>query len=121
MSHEELMTFSEQITEFGKALSKIDEEFEFPGIPMLGIDACKMTIQRFLYWNFLKCFWNPELGYHNSLMTNFDWYSPAQAFRYSEQEFKEWITREKMDEIHFHREHACYSGRFRKPISSHSL
>lgn len=48
-----------------------------------------------IYWNFIKCFWNEELGYDTSVATNFDWYSPSNAKRYSEEE-------------------ACYSGRFLK-------
>jgi len=73
-----------------------------------------MTVQRFLYWNFLKCYWNEEQGEHNSVMINYDWYSPSQAFRYSEEEFRTWIVKEQLQEIHFHKEQACYSGRFLK-------
>ena len=39
------------------------------------------VIQRFIYWNFLKCFWNEQLGKETSLVTNFDWYSPSNARR----------------------------------------
>ena len=39
----------------------------------------------FLYWNFLKCFWNEDLGRETSVVTNYDWYSPSNARRYSKQ------------------------------------
>ncbi|BDQ34714.1 class I SAM-dependent methyltransferase [Pseudodesulfovibrio portus] len=113
-SHEELMELSRQITELGKVLSAVDQEVEIPDIPAFGIEGGKMTVQRFLYWNFMKCFWNEELGEENSLMTNYDWYSPSQAFRYSEEEFRGWIEEAGMDIVHFHKEKACYSGRFKK-------
>ena len=86
-SHEELMELSKQVTQLGKVLSSIDQEVDIPDIPALGIEGGNMTFQRFLYWNFMKCFWNPDTGETNSIMTNYDWYSPSQAFRYTEEEF----------------------------------
>ena len=114
LSHDEIMELSRRLTELGRTLSKIEKLVEFPSIPLLGIEGGKMTVQRFLYWNFIKCYWNEELGKDTSILTNYDWYSPSQAFRYSEQEFRDWIERENLDEVHFHSEQACYSGRFKK-------
>ena len=118
LDHETLMTFSQQITELGRLLSSIDVEMDFPDIPILGIEGGRMSVQRFFYWNFLKCYWNEELEYMNSLMTNYDWYAPSQAFRYTEQEFRHWIEVHHLSETHFHKEQACYSGRFLKPAQS---
>jgi len=115
LDHRKLMEFSRQITELGRLLSSITAEIDFPDIPLLNIEGGRMAVQRFIYWNFLKCFWNEELGYQNSLMTNYDWYAPSQAFRYSEQEFRNWIRVEQLEEVYFHKENACYSGRFLKP------
>ena len=114
LSHEDLMEFSRQVTALGKVLSSVGDELEFPSVPLLGIEGGRMTAQRFLYWNFMKCYWNEEQGEHNSLMTNYDWYSPSQAFRYSEEEFREWTLSEQLEITHFHKEYACYSGRFLK-------
>jgi ubiquinone/menaquinone biosynthesis C-methylase UbiE len=114
LGHDQLMELSEQLTELGRVLSSLNQELEIPQIPVLGIEGGKMTVQRFLYWNFLKCFWSEDQGFRNSVMINYDWYSPSQAFRYSEQEFRSWIEAEELQEIHFHKERACYSGRFLK-------
>ncbi len=114
LDHDRLMELSEQLTELGRILTSLDQEIDFPPIPVLGIDGGKMTVQRFIYWNFLKCFWNEDQGFQNSVMINYDWYSPSQAFRYSEQEFRSWIEAEDLEEVHFHKEEACYSGRFLK-------
>jgi ubiquinone/menaquinone biosynthesis C-methylase UbiE len=118
MSHEELLELSEQITELGKRLSKIDVEFDVPDIPALGIKAGRMTPQRFLYWNFLKCYWNEEQGQKNSMLVNYDWYAPSLAFRYTEEEFKSWAKQNGLDTRYFHEELACYSARFSKPATS---
>jgi ubiquinone/menaquinone biosynthesis C-methylase UbiE len=114
LSNEQRLEFSRQITELGQTLSSLDAELQFPDIPALGIEGGTMTVQRFIYWNFIKCYWNEDLGQHNSVMTNYDWYSPSLAYRYSEQEFRRWIDEMKLDVIHFHKEQACYSGRFVK-------
>lgn len=111
---EELWMLSEQLTTLGKNLSELNISFESPDIPLLGIKKGKYDIQRFLYWNFLKCFWNQDLGYETSVETNFDWYAPSNAARYSEHEYKEIIQRNNLKIEYFHSEEACYSGRFKK-------
>jgi ubiquinone/menaquinone biosynthesis C-methylase UbiE len=117
-SHDELFSLAEQVTELGKVLDTVKGELDFPEIPALEIVGGRMSLQRFVYWNFLKCYWNPEMGHKNSVLTNFDWYGPSQAFRYREEEFMNWIVTNGLETMHFHRESACYSGRFRKPRHS---
>ena len=114
LTHEQVMELSKQLTELGRILSEDKKEIQFPSIPILEIEGGKMTVQRFVYWNLMKCYWNEELGKDASVLTNYDWYSPSQAFRYSEKEFRNWIKEENLDEVHFHCEKACYSGRFKK-------
>lgn len=115
LDHDKRMELAEQITKLGKLLSSVNRKLDFPKIPLLGIDGGEMTVQKFIYWNFMKCYWNDEVGFHNSLMTNYDWYSPSQASRYSEDEFKRWIEDENLEITYFHKEEACYSGRFLIP------
>ena len=54
------------------------------------------------------------MGRDISVLTNYDWYSPSQAARYSKEEFLQWIEEEGHEITSFHEEQACYSGRFRK-------
>lgn len=112
MTNSELWQMSEQLTELGKKLSELEITFDCPDIPALGIRGGKQDIQRFIYWNFLKCFWNQDLGQAISTATNFDWYSPSNARRFSQDEVKELIRDNCMKEVFFHSEEACYSGRF---------
>jgi len=109
---EELWEMSEQLAELGRRLSALDVKFEAPDIPLLGIKGGHYDIQRFIYWNFLKCFWNEGLGRETSIITNFDWYSPSNARRFSEAEVHALIQACGLIEKFFHREEACYSGRF---------
>ena len=112
MNHRELWEMSEQLTELGKRLSALGISFDCPDIPALGIKGGRYDIQRFIYWSFLKCFWNEELGTATSVVTNFDWYSPSNARRFSENEVRRIVASNAMVVKFFHAEEACYSGRF---------
>lgn len=114
LSHDELMDLSSALTVLGKQLDELNVTLDVPEMPALGIAGGKMPLQRFIYWNFIKCYWNSEQGEKNSTMINYDWYSPSQAARYSEAEFKGWATKLDLEIIHFHEEEACYSARFKK-------
>jgi SAM-dependent methyltransferase len=114
LSREQIWALSEQLTELGKRLSELQVSFESPDIPALGIKGGTYDVQRFLYWNFLKCFWNPQLGRETSVVTNFDWYSPSNARRFSEEEVRGIVARNGLQVATFHGEEACYSGRFRR-------
>lgn len=106
--------FSAQLTELGKRLSELNVKFVSPDIPLLGIKGGEYDIQRFIYWNFLKCFWNNEWGFDLSKSTNFDWYAPSNARRFTKEEFESIITQNNLSITYFHQEEACYSGRFKK-------
>ena len=114
MSKEELWAMSNQVTVLGKNLSDLNMSIEVPDIPALEIKGGTYDLQRFVYWNFLKCFWNEDLGKETSIVTNYDWYSPSNARRYSEEEVRGLIDGNGLAIRHFHQEEACHSGRFFK-------
>jgi SAM-dependent methyltransferase len=112
MTSAELWAMSEQLTELGKRLSELNVTIDSPAIPALGIAAGKYDVQRFIYWNFLKCFWNADLGLENSISCNFDWYSPSNARRFNKSEIKDLAISNNLREVFFHQEEACFSGRW---------
>lgn len=114
ISNEEMWQFSEQLTELGKRLSELNVSFESPDLPLLGIKGGKYDIQRFIYWNFLKCFWREEWGFELCKSTNYDWYAPSNAKRFSKEEFLAMVAANNLEVSFFHQEEACYSGRFLK-------
>ncbi|MEW6667494.1 MAG: class I SAM-dependent methyltransferase [Thermodesulfobacteriota bacterium] len=79
------------LTLLGRALSGVNQEIEVPEIPALGIPAGKTSVQRLLYWNFLKCFWNDDLTLEENNLVNFDWYHPRFAHRHTMAEVREWM------------------------------
>jgi len=110
----DMWRLSEQLTELGKRLSELNVQFESPDIPLLGIKGGKYDIQRFIYWNFLKCFWRADWGYELCTSTNYDWYAPSNAKRFSKDEFLHLVRENNLQVKYFHEEEACYSGRFVK-------
>ena len=112
LSQEQIWELSDQLTRLGKALSELQISLDIPDIPALGIKGGTQDLQRFIYWNFIKCFWNPEHGFEASKLINFDWYSPSTAFRYTLEEFTAMMSAEGFAPDFMHSEEACHSGRF---------
>jgi SAM-dependent methyltransferase/uncharacterized protein YbaR (Trm112 family) len=84
----------ENITRLGKALSDLNIEFDVPAdIQELGIKAGHYNLQRFIFYNVIKCFWNDGLSFDENILVNFDWFHPAYTYRHSVEEVEQW-TRE---------------------------
>jgi ubiquinone/menaquinone biosynthesis C-methylase UbiE len=114
ISTKELWDMSSQLTELGKRLSELKITFTAPDIPLLGIKGGEYDIQRFIYWNFLKCFYREGFTEEINNATNFDWYSPSNAKRFSLEEFSKMATDNHLTDVFRHSEEACYTGRFKK-------
>ncbi len=114
ISSDEMWKLSSQLTDLGKTLSDLKVNIEVPDMPLLNIKGGVYDIQRFIYWNFIKCFWNEDLGYKTSVSTNFDWYAPSNAERYSKDEFLDMINKSGLSVSFLHSEEACHSGIFNK-------
>jgi len=109
LSHQEMWQFSDQLTELGKTLSELDVKFTAPDIPALGIKGGEYDIQRFIYWNFIKCFYHKDWTKEENDSCNFDWYSPSNAERYSPKEYKDWATSLELTVDFFRTEEACHT------------
>jgi hypothetical protein len=93
MTPEECMEVSEAITKFGKALSDIKVEITIPAdIPILDIKAGTYDLQRWIYWNIFKCYWNDSMDWTSNVVTNFDWYHPLFAHRHTPEEVRGWFV-----------------------------
>jgi len=97
MSPEECMRFSSAMTKLGKALTDLKVTIDVPeDIPLLGIKAGPQDIQRFIYWNVFKCYWNDTMDWDANVITNFDWYHPLHAHRHTPDEIKSWCAEENL-------------------------
>jgi SAM-dependent methyltransferase len=100
LSVEECLELSEQITELGRELSRLGAKVTLErGVPLLGIEPGEHDVQRLIYWTMLKCFWNEELGWRQSVMINYDWYSPVYRSRHTEEEVLGWCRDAELDVV----------------------
>lgn len=102
MTEKQCIEFSKEMAILGKNLSKIKKTITIPkDIPLLEIKAGTYDIQRFIYWNFLKCWWSGDVPFEQSVATNFDWYYPEYAYRHSTKEVKKWFRDTKLKITYF--------------------
>ncbi len=110
MTEKQCMEFSKSMALLGKNLSQLKKKITITDdIPLLKIKAGTYDVQRFLYWNFLKCWWSPDVPFDQSVATNYDWYFPKFAYRHSEEEVRRWFKDIKLKIIHFNEIESGYS------------
>ncbi len=64
MTEKQCIEFSKDMAILGKNLSKIKKTIIIPrDIPILQIKAGTYDVQRFIYWNFLKCWWSGDVPF----------------------------------------------------------
>lgn len=92
----------EPLTELGRELSKLNATItlEKP-VEVLGIPAGTHDVQRLIYYNFVKCFWNDAFDFETNNMVNFDWYHPHHAWQHTEEEVQEWLEALGVREFRF--------------------
>lgn len=92
LTPEECYAACEGLTDLGRELSKLGAKItlEKP-IPVLGIPSGTHDVQRLIYYNFVKCFWNDAFDYETNNMVNFDWYHPHNAWQHTQDEVEGWL------------------------------
>ena len=93
LSPEACYAACEPLTELGRELSRLGARITLTKpIDILGIPAGTHDVQRLIYYNFLKCFWNEAFDYETNNMVNFDWYHPHDAWQHSQEEVEGWLA-----------------------------
>jgi SAM-dependent methyltransferase len=116
MDLDEALRLAEQLTELGRELSHLNARITLErGVPLLGIAPGEHDVQRLIYWHFLKCFWNDELGHAQSVLTNLDWYHPPYASRHSPEEVQEWCQLAGLEVVHLDVAESGISVRAQRP------
>lgn len=81
------------LTQLGIALGRLEQQIEVETpIPFLGIEAGKLDLQRFFYWNIFKAYYRPELSFDEMHIVNFDWFRPLNCQRHSPEEIRQWCA-----------------------------
>lgn len=94
MSAEDCWEFSRRMTLLGRELARTGARIDLPeSIELLGLRAGEHDVQRLIYWNVLKCFWNEDYDFELNVAVNFDWYHPRWAHRHEAHEVAAWYER----------------------------
>ena len=92
LTDEEAWDRMRSLTKLGEALVKLQTSITVEDVPMLGIKAGTYDVQRLLYNNFAKLFWNAGLSFEENVHINFDWYRPVYAHRQTAEEVRAWCA-----------------------------
>ena len=100
------------LTKLGQALAELQAEVEVPeDIPYLGIKAGRYDIQRLIYWNFAKLFWNDDYPFATNHHINFDWYHPRYAQRQTEADVRRWCAEAGLSVVYFDEQESGFTVR----------
>ena len=99
-SAKESWNLLKSLTELGVELGKINQKIVIKKpIKYLGIPAGETTVQRLIYWNFLKLFYREDFTFEECLHINFDWFIPTNALRQTPEDIKCWCEKAKINII----------------------
>ncbi len=102
LSPEEAWDTLRPLTKLGQSLAELKTEVEIvEDIPCLDIKAGNYDVQRLIYWNFAKCFWDETYSFEQNHHVNFDWYHPCYAHRQTEEEVYRWCNEAGLSINHF--------------------
>lgn len=100
---EECYEACEGLTELGRELSRLQAKVTLVrGVPELGIPPGVHDVQRLIYYNFVKCFWNEAFDHETNNIVNFDWYHPHNAWQHSNEEVAGWLEALGVRQFAFH-------------------
>jgi ubiquinone/menaquinone biosynthesis C-methylase UbiE len=71
-------------------------------IKELEIEAGEYNLQRFIYYKFLKTFWNENMSFEDNHMVVFDWFYPKISERYTVEEVQQWLSKLDLEVIKLH-------------------
>lgn len=88
----------EALTRLGRSLARISEPLLIEDdVPELAIKAGSYNLQRFVYYDLFKCFWNDALSFDENVNVNFDWYHPKYAHRQTPDQVRQWLVTLKLE------------------------
>lgn len=90
------------LTKLGKVMGDLNIEIAVDeDIPLLEIPKGKYDLQRFLYWFFIKMYYDKNLSLEEMNHVNFDWYRPLICHRFQPEEIEAWLHELKLQKMRF--------------------
>jgi arsenite methyltransferase len=115
LSDEQAWDVMRGLTRLGQALASLKATVDVPeAVPLLGIEKGPQDVQRFVYWNFVKLYWNDALSFEENVHINFDWFRPTYSHRQTADEVRVWCSEAALDIRRFHEQESGYTVVARK-------
>jgi arsenite methyltransferase len=110
LSDSEAWEVMRSFTQLARKLSELHATIEIDeAVPILGIEAGRQDVQRLIYWNFAKLYWNDAMTLEENTHINFNWYRPTYAHRQSEAEIRDWCVLAGLRIRRFHEQPSGFS------------
>ena len=92
LSPEDAWRELEPLTKLARELADAHITIKIPAsFAILGFEEGNYDLQRWLYWNCMKFYWNDALSLDENNHVNFDWYYPKYAWRHTPEEVRGWL------------------------------
>jgi len=102
LSNEEAWKKLTPLTKLGKIIGDMNTEIVIDeDIELLEIPKGKYDLQRFLYWFFIKMYYDKNLSLEEMNHINFDWYRPLNCYRFQPDEIEAWLHKLRLEKIRF--------------------
>lgn len=112
MTDEDAWNAMRPLTKLGRNLARLKAVVEVEeDVPELGITAGRYDVQRLIYWNFAKLFWNEDFDFEENVHINYDWYRPTYAHRQSAEELEAWCREAGLAITRLHEQDSGYTVR----------
>nr|WP_287411771.1 class I SAM-dependent methyltransferase [Pseudodesulfovibrio sp.] len=98
MDNDEAWEALKPLTKLGIALGELDITIDVPeDVELLGIKKGPQNLQRLLYWNFCKMYYDPTLTMEEMNHINFDWFRPLNCIRSTPEEIRSYCQEAGLD------------------------
>ncbi|HXN92755.1 MAG TPA: class I SAM-dependent methyltransferase [Candidatus Sulfotelmatobacter sp.] len=112
LSDDEAWDAMRSLTLLARNLARLKAEVTVEeDVPLLGIKAGTQDVQRLIYWNFAKLYWNEAFDFEENVHVNFDWYRPVYAHRQSAEEVQAWCRDAGLEIVRMHEQESGYTVR----------
>ncbi|OGD57145.1 hypothetical protein A2V71_01790 [Candidatus Berkelbacteria bacterium RBG_13_40_8] len=87
------LAISRTLTELAQELAESNARVTVPHrLEQLDIDAGEYSLYDLLLWKIIKLHWDPDVTFEKNWSTNFGWFAPINAFRYTGDEVIDWFN-----------------------------
>lgn len=99
MSPQDAWKAIEPLTALAKELCGKGQEIKIPeNFFPLGFEQGNFNLQRWMYWNILKFYWNDAFSFDDNNHVNYDWYYPKYCWRHTPEEVRDWLSELNLEE-----------------------